>query len=185
MRRGSDGATLDVGRKTRTIPPAIRRALATRDRQCRFPGCQARRCDAHHVDHWADGGATRLDNLLLLCRRHHRLVHEGGVTVAIDVDGAAHFTLRNGHHLASSPPLLLDTVALEEGLTAVVARAWCGATRRERLRRACARSTGPQPWTRVLRVPDTVHLKMDRSTSNARDRARGLRLRRETPPRYI
>lgn len=81
MRDGSDGTPLDVGRKTRTIPAAIRRALAARDARCRFPGCTARRCDAHHITHWADGGATSLDNLLLVCRRHHRLVHEGGYSV--------------------------------------------------------------------------------------------------------
>jgi hypothetical protein len=78
MRYGSDGAVLDVGRKTRTVPPSIRRALQARDRSCRFPGCTARRCDAHHVEHWMDGGATSLDNLVHLCRRHHRAVHEGG-----------------------------------------------------------------------------------------------------------
>ena len=78
MRHDADGAVLDVGRKTRTVPPSIRRALQARDRSCRFPGCTARRCDAHHIEHWVDGGPTRLDNLVLLCRRHHRAVHEGG-----------------------------------------------------------------------------------------------------------
>jgi hypothetical protein len=81
----SDGVckeqVLDVGRKTRTIPPALRRALEARDRGCRFPGCGLRFTDAHHVTHWADGGATKLDNLVLLCRFHHRLVHEEGYTV--------------------------------------------------------------------------------------------------------
>jgi hypothetical protein len=73
------GATIDVGRKTRAIPPAIRRALRHRDRCCRFPGCtRSRWLDGHHVVHWADGGETSLDNLVLLCRHHHRLVHEGG-----------------------------------------------------------------------------------------------------------
>ena len=61
MRHDRDGRVLDVGRKTRTIPPAIRRALTARDRRCRFPGCGSRHCDAHHVRHWADGGATRRD----------------------------------------------------------------------------------------------------------------------------
>jgi hypothetical protein len=76
------GAPLGVGRKTRAIPPALRRALACRDGGCRFPGCTSTRfVDAHHVEHWADGGETRLDNLALLCRFHHRLVHEGGFTV--------------------------------------------------------------------------------------------------------
>ncbi|MCY4599801.1 MAG: DUF222 domain-containing protein [Acidobacteria bacterium] len=68
MRHGPAGEILDVGRRTRTISPALRRALAARDGQCRFPGCRNRRCDAHHVRHWADGGATALDNLVLLCR---------------------------------------------------------------------------------------------------------------------
>ena len=78
MHQDAGGAVLAVRRRTRTIPPSIRRALAARDTGCRFPGCTSRRCDAHHVQHWADGGATRLDNLVLLCRRHHRAVHEGG-----------------------------------------------------------------------------------------------------------
>ena len=73
-----DGSVLDVGRKTRTIPPAVRRALEARDRGCRFPGCGLRFTDAHHVKHWADGGETKLGNLLLLCSHHHRLVHEEG-----------------------------------------------------------------------------------------------------------
>lgn len=81
MRENATGATLDVGRKTRTVPPAIRRALETRDTGCRFPGCTARHCDAHHIVHWANGGPTCLDNLVLLCRRHHRLLHEGGYTI--------------------------------------------------------------------------------------------------------
>ena len=70
---------LDVGRRTPVVPAAIRRAVAVRDRECRFPGCDRPRswCDAHHVVHWADGGTTGLSNLVLLCRRHHRAVHEG------------------------------------------------------------------------------------------------------------
>jgi Domain of unknown function (DUF222)/HNH endonuclease len=77
-----NGTAVRVGRKTRTIQPALRRALRARDRGCRFPGCQNHRfVDGHHVRHWARGGATTLDNLVLLCRRHHRLVHEGGYAV--------------------------------------------------------------------------------------------------------
>lgn len=74
---------LDVGRRTRTIPPAIRRALVIRDRHCRFPGCDRPHswCDGHHIVHWLDLGETRLDNVVLLCRRHHRMVHEGGWTI--------------------------------------------------------------------------------------------------------
>jgi hypothetical protein len=65
----------------------MQRALRARDRGCRFPGCDNRRfVDAHHVRHWAHGGETSLDNLILLCRRHHRAVHEGGYRV----DGRGH-----------------------------------------------------------------------------------------------
>ena len=104
MTHGTGGQVLDVGRKTRTIPPALRRALAARDRRCCFPGCAARRCDAHHVTHWAHGGATRLDNLVQLCRRHHRAVHEGGLRVTLDdATGAARFTQADGRPLPEAP----------------------------------------------------------------------------------
>ena len=75
------GKTIDVGRKTRTIPAALRRALESRDERCRFPGCVNRRwLDGHHVVHWLEGGETSLANTLLLCRKHHRYVHEYGFT---------------------------------------------------------------------------------------------------------
>ena len=78
---GAKSEILDVGRATRSIPAAIRKALIIRDRHCRYRGCERphRWCDAHHVEHWVNGGSTSLDNLILLCRRHHRAVHEGGV----------------------------------------------------------------------------------------------------------
>ena len=79
--RGAGGSVLDVGRRRRTVPPALRRALEVRDGGCRFPGCGLRFTDAHHVRPWAEGGETSLENLLLLCRRHHRLLHEEGWTV--------------------------------------------------------------------------------------------------------
>ena len=76
------GRPVSIGRKTRSVPPALRRALASRDGGCRFPGCTNHRTvDAHHIEHWANGGATSLDNLVQLCRHHHRLVHEGGYSV--------------------------------------------------------------------------------------------------------
>ena len=104
MTHSSGGQVLDVGRKTRTIPPALRRALTARDRRCRFPGCAARRCDAHHVTHWAQGGATRLDNLVQLCRRHHRAVHEGVLRVTLDdATGAVRFTQADGRPLPEAP----------------------------------------------------------------------------------
>jgi hypothetical protein len=83
MHHDQAGGVLDVGRKRRTVPPAIRRALEHRDAGCRFPGCGCRYTDAHHIVHWADGGETRLDNLVLLCSRHHRAVHEGGFRVEV------------------------------------------------------------------------------------------------------
>ena len=103
MRHDADGAVLDVRRKTRTIPPSIRRALAVRDTSCRFPGCTSRRCDAHHVEHWSDGGATSLDNLVLLCRRHHRAVHEGGFGVMRRRDGVLTFLRPDGASLQAAP----------------------------------------------------------------------------------
>ena len=113
MRHGADGAVLDVGRKTRTVPPRIRRALQARDRSCRFPGCTARRCDAHHVEHWIDGGATSLDNLVLLCRRHHRSVHEGGFELRQHRDGTTAFLRPNGTVLEAAPPPPLHLVTLD------------------------------------------------------------------------
>ncbi len=93
----SHGEPLDVGRKTRTIPPAIRRALKVRDRGCRFPGCSnARYVDGHHIHHWARGGETKLSNLVSLCRFHHRSVHEGAVCVQVLDDGALRFTRPTG-----------------------------------------------------------------------------------------
>ena len=104
-----DGSVLDVGRKTRTIPPALRRALEVRDQGCRFPGCGSRFTDAHHVRHWADGGETSLDNCLLLCRHHHRLVHEEGWRVDWWGRGSSPFTdPRGGVHFEGrrQPPQL-------------------------------------------------------------------------------
>ena len=104
MHHGPGGEILDVGRRTRTISPALRRALAARDRQCRFPGCGNHRCDGHHIEHWADGGRTALDNLVLLCRRHHRAVHEEGFRVTIDAAGDVQFLRPDGRPLAEAPP---------------------------------------------------------------------------------
>ena len=104
MRHGPDGEILDVGRRKRTISPALRRALAARDGRCRFPGCQNRRCDAHHIEHWADGGETALDNLVLLCRRHHRAVHEEGFRITLDAAGDVQFTRPDGRPFPAAPP---------------------------------------------------------------------------------
>jgi hypothetical protein len=78
----ADGEPLAIGRRRRTVHPALRRALQRRDKGCRFPGCeQTRFVDAHHIVHWAHGGETNLDNLVLLCRHHHRSLHEGGYSI--------------------------------------------------------------------------------------------------------
>ena len=98
-----DSSLLNVGRRTRTIPPHIRRALEERDRGCRFPGCGCRFTEAHHVKHWADGGETSLRNTLLLCRRHHRAVHEGQVKVSVNRDGTVLFFTPSGKILADAP----------------------------------------------------------------------------------
>ena len=99
------GSVLDIGRKTRTIPPALRRALDVRDRGCRFPGCGLRFSEAHHIVHWADGGETKLDNTLLLCRVHHRRVHEGGYRVCSDRNGRVAFFTPKGNALFDAPPM--------------------------------------------------------------------------------
>jgi hypothetical protein len=99
------GEPLNVDRKTRTIPPALRRALRSRDRGCRFPGCtQSRFVDGHHVQHWAQGGETSLSNLVSLCRFHHQLLHEGRVVVQVLDDGAFRFVRPDGQSFDSPAP---------------------------------------------------------------------------------
>jgi hypothetical protein len=104
MRRDADGQLLEVGARTRTIPPALRRALQHRDGGCRFPGCGVRFGQGHHIRHWAHGGPTILPNLALLCRRHHRAVHEEGFHVERLPDGKLQFRRPNGALLADVPP---------------------------------------------------------------------------------
>lgn len=100
-----DGETLDVGRKTRRISPALRRALRSRQPTCAFPGCGHRRfLDAHHVEHWIDGGETKLSNLVHLCPIHHRLVHEDGFRVELAEDGRALFRTPDRKYIAHVPP---------------------------------------------------------------------------------
>ena len=98
-----DGEPLDVGRRTRSIPAALRRAMTARDRGCRFPGCtHTRYVDGHHAHHWADGGETKLSNLVSLCRFHHRQVHEGQIVVQRLDDGAWRFVRPDGQGLVST-----------------------------------------------------------------------------------
>jgi 5-methylcytosine-specific restriction endonuclease McrA len=104
MRHDADGRTVEVGARTRTIPPALRRALHHRDRGCRFPGCNVRFGQGHHIRHWAHGGPTTLSNLAMLCRRHHRAVHEEGYQVERLSDGALRFRRPDGRLLHDVPP---------------------------------------------------------------------------------
>ena len=92
------GEPLSIGRKTRTVPTAIQRALRARDRNCcTFPGCKNRRyLHSHHVEHWANGGETSLDNLMLLCTKHHTLVHEGGFRIEKDFNDRWYFQRPDG-----------------------------------------------------------------------------------------
>lgn len=112
----ADGQVLNVGRKTRTVPPALRRALQLRDKGCRFPGCcDTRHVDAHHIHHWRQGGETRLDNLVLLCRTHHRLIHEAGYEIVKDKTNELTFLEPRGKPLqpALYPQFELENVSAE------------------------------------------------------------------------
>jgi len=105
------GNPLDIGRKTRAVSSALRRALQARDAGCRFPGCSHHRfVDAHHIEHWADGGGTSIDNLVLLCRRHHRSVHEGGFGLEKIADGRVRFTRPDGRAIEDHPQLPGGTI---------------------------------------------------------------------------
>ena len=104
MTHDADGRVLEVGARTRTIPPALRRALQHRDRDCRFPGCSSRFTHGHHIKHWANGGPTTLSNLALLCRRHHRAVHEDGLQVQRLADGTLEFRDPRGRIVPQVPP---------------------------------------------------------------------------------
>jgi Domain of unknown function (DUF222) len=119
MRHAADGRVLDVGRRTRAISPGLRRALEHRDVGCRFPGCNNKLCDVHHVEHWADGGETNPANTLLLCRRHHRSVHEEGFSMELTAGGEARFYRPDGRLLPEAPEL--PTVAAEP-VAALVSR---------------------------------------------------------------
>ena len=89
-----NGEALNVGRKRRTVSGKLKQALLARDRKCVFPGCHHDRyVDAHHIQHWANGGETRLDNLILLCTHHHTLVHDGGFDMARHPDGLLDFNI--------------------------------------------------------------------------------------------
>jgi hypothetical protein len=104
MHHAPDGSVLDLGRKTRVISTPLRRALKERDHGCRYPGCaNTRFVDGHHIQHWADGGETKLDNLVLLCSYHHQKVHEGGFQMERTNEGLS-FKSPHGWTVPCLPP---------------------------------------------------------------------------------
>src|SRR5467141_720076 len=103
MRHDPDGQVTEVGARTRTIPPALRRALHYRDGTSRFPGCARRFGQGHHIRHWANGGPTTLSNLALLCRWHHRVVHEEGYQLDRQPDGKLRFRRPDGQIVPEVP----------------------------------------------------------------------------------
>jgi Domain of unknown function (DUF222)/HNH endonuclease len=123
-----DGRPLTVGRRTRTIPPALRRALRSRDDGCQFPGCTHRHfLHAHHIQHWARGGPTTLENLVQLCSYHHRLVHEGGFRVERSGRGSVRFRRPDGRAIAPAPgcgSVLGGSLAEQHRARGVVVDAW-------------------------------------------------------------
>jgi hypothetical protein len=115
VRQSGDGRGREVEGKRRAIPPRLRRALQIRDQGCRFPGCGSRFTHGHHIHHWADGGPTRLSNLVSLCAQHHRLMHEGGFSVRLDParPNRPIFFCPSGHAIPEVPPrMILDGVEL-------------------------------------------------------------------------
>jgi hypothetical protein len=106
MLHDSAGKLLDLGRRRRRPNAALRRAARERDTcRCRFPGCESRRVDLHHIQYWSNGGRTSLDNLVSLCKYHHLLVHERGYLIAAARDGTFAFYRPDGTMIPASPPL--------------------------------------------------------------------------------
>jgi uncharacterized protein DUF222/HNH endonuclease len=106
MLHDHDGTLLDVGRRRRRPTSALRRAARERDKcRCRFPGCESRRVDLHHIQYWSNGGRTKLANLISLCKYHHMLVHERGYLIAAARDGAFTFCRSDGTAIPAAPAL--------------------------------------------------------------------------------
>ena len=115
MLHDSAGKLLDLGRRRRRPNAALRRAARERDScRCRFPGCESRRVDLHHIQYWSNGGRTKLDNLVSLCRYHHQLVHDRGYLIAVARDGTFTFYQPGGTPLPACPPLPQADGTIEE-----------------------------------------------------------------------
>jgi 5-methylcytosine-specific restriction endonuclease McrA len=106
MRHARDGKILDLGRRRRRPDKALRKAARERDHgRCRYPGCESRRVDLHHIQYWSNGGRTCLENLISLCRRHHTAVHDRGYLIAVSPDSTFTFYRPDGTPLPPCPPL--------------------------------------------------------------------------------
>ncbi len=126
-----DGSPLGVGRTTRRIPHWLRRILSARDRGCRFPGCgRTRHTHAHHIEHWAQGGTTSLDNLATLCRFHHHLVHEDGWRIEGDPAGALRVYSPAGHRVQPRRSYHTDDPDAEAAILIAAAEGAAAARRR-------------------------------------------------------
>ena len=135
-----EGRITHVGRRTRTVSASLRRALEARDRGCRFPGCGLRFTEAHHVHHWSRGGETSLRNLVRLCRRHHRAVHEGGARVCIDHKQQVAFFNPRGALMSAAPRSRpLPSAGPEPGDSPPRPAGWDGSSRWKRDRKV--------PWS--------------------------------------
>ncbi len=107
---------LNIGRSTRAVPTGMRRALAIRDGQCMFPGCDCNKhLDAHHIQHWSNGGETSLDNLVEVCHYHHVKLHEGGYTAQRLDTGELLFYKPDGSVLSDAPVLMHSDQPLKPG----------------------------------------------------------------------
>ena len=102
----ADGSILDYGRATRTVSAALFTVLCLRDKGCRYPGCD-RPCpvtDAHHIHHWIDHGETNKENLVLLCRFHHGVIHRPGWEISLQPDATVIVTYPDGRRRTTQPP---------------------------------------------------------------------------------
>jgi hypothetical protein len=124
------GRPLALGRKRRVVSPALKKALISRDRGCTFPGCHRKHyIDAHHLEHWANGGTTEPGNLTLLCSYHHHLLHEGGFSIRRRRDGVLDFRRDDGRSIPRSG-YCLDDMQDENPSAEVFAPIWCGRAQR-------------------------------------------------------
>jgi hypothetical protein len=115
MAHDETGSILRLGRRRRRPNAALRRAARERDKcRCRFPGCESRRVDLHHIQFWSNGGRTDLDNLISLCKYHHMLVHERGCLIAATRDGTFAFYRPDGTAIPASPPLPAPDGTIED-----------------------------------------------------------------------